>query len=180
MQKKKIAIVGPAYPYRGGNSLFIAYLYDKLSEQFDVTILNYTLLYPSFLFPGTTQFDQSSVTLKPTKSERIVNSISPVSWLKTAKRIKEINPDLVVFDWWHPFFSFCHFSISFFLGKKFQKKILSITENFISPFKRRKFSSFFFSISVQKDKAESIETFVAIFVSVSLKENLGNETSSPE
>lgn len=132
MQKKKIAIVGPAYPYRGGNSLFIAYLYDKLSEQFDVTILNYTLLYPSFLFPGTTQFDQSSVTFKPVKSERIVNSISPVSWLKTAKRIKEINPDLVVFDWWHPFFSFCHFSISFFLEKKFQKKILFITENFIS------------------------------------------------
>ncbi|MCK9426243.1 MAG: glycosyltransferase [Ignavibacteriaceae bacterium] len=132
MQKKKIAIVGPAYPYRGGNSLFIAHLYEKLSKQFDVTILNYTLLYPSFLFPGTTQFDQSSVTLKPAQSERIINSISPLSWLKTAKRIKEINPDLVVFDWWHPFFSFCHFSISSFLGKKYQKKILFITENFIS------------------------------------------------
>jgi glycosyltransferase involved in cell wall biosynthesis len=132
MQKKKIAIVGPAYPYRGGNSLFIAHLYEKLSKQFDVTILNYTLLYPSFLFPGTTQFDRSSVTLKPARSERIINSISPLSWLKTAKRIKEINPDLVVFDWWHPFFSFCHFSISSFLGKKYQKKILFITENFIS------------------------------------------------
>ncbi len=132
MQKKKIAIVGPAYPYRGGNSLFIAHLNDKLSEQFDVTILNYSLLYPSFLFPGTSQFDKSNVTLKAAISERIVNSISPFSWLKTAKRIKEINPDLVVFDWWHPFFSFCHFSISFLLGKKFQKKILFITENFIS------------------------------------------------
>ncbi|MCK9211291.1 MAG: glycosyltransferase [Ignavibacteriaceae bacterium] len=132
MQKKKIAIVGPAYPYRGGNSLFIAHLNDKLSEQFDVTILNYSLLYPSFLFPGTSQFDKSNVTLKAAISERIVNSISPLSWLKTAKRIKEINPDLVVFDWWHPFFSFCHFSISFLLGKKFQKKILFIAENFIS------------------------------------------------
>lgn len=132
MQKKKIVIIGPAYPYRGGPSIFIGHLYDKLSVKFDVVILNYKLLYPSFLFPGTTQFDKSNLTLKPGKSERIVNSISPISWFKTAKRIKEIEPDLVVFDWWHPFFSFCHFSISFLLGKKFKNKILFITENFIS------------------------------------------------
>ena len=132
MQKKKIVIIGPAFPYRGGNSLFIAHLNANLSEQYDVTILNYTLLYPSFLFPGTTQFDQSGVTIKQAKNERIVSSISPLSWVKTAKRIKEINPDLVVFDWWHPFFSFCHFSISVLLRKKLKKKILFITENFIS------------------------------------------------
>lgn len=132
MQKKKIVIIGPAYPYRGGNSLFIGHLNDKLSEDFDVTILNYTLLYPSFLFPGTTQFDKSNVSLKPAKTERMVNSISPFSWFKTSKRIKEIAPDLVVFDWWHPFFSFCHFSISFLLGRRYGNKILFITENFIS------------------------------------------------
>ena len=132
MQKKKIVIIGPAYPYRGGNALFIGHLNDKLSENFDVAILNYTLLYPSFLFPGTTQFDKSNVSLKPAKTERIVNSISPFSWFKTSKRIKEIAPDLVVFDWWHPFFSFCHFSISFLLGKQYRKKILFIAENFIS------------------------------------------------
>ncbi|NCQ16858.1 MAG: hypothetical protein COZ80_01650 [Ignavibacteria bacterium CG_4_8_14_3_um_filter_37_9] len=132
IKKKKIVFIGPAYPYRGGPSIFIGHLYDKLSNHFDVTILNYTLLYPSLLFPGTTQYDKSSVTLKPGKSERIVNSISPISWFKTAGRIKEIGPDLVVFDWWHPFFSFCHFSISFLLGKKFHKNILFITENFLS------------------------------------------------
>jgi len=132
MKKKKIVFIGPAYPYRGGPAIFIGHLYDTLSTHFDVFILNYSLLYPSFLFPGTTQFDKSNVTLKTGISERIVNSISPFSWYKTAKRIKEINPDLVVFDWWHPFFSFCHFSISFLLGKKFNNKILFITENFIS------------------------------------------------
>lgn len=130
--KKKIVIVGPAYPYRGGNSLFIGHLNDQLSTEFDVTILNYTLLYPSLLFPGTTQFDKSNVTFKPAKTERIVNSISPFSWLNTAKRINELKPDLVVFDWWHPFFSFCHFSISFLLNQEYKSKIIFITENFIS------------------------------------------------
>jgi len=132
MKKKKIVIVGPAYPYRGGNALFISHLYDQLIKHFDVTVLNYSLLYPSFLFPGTTQFDKSNNTLSSVKSERIVNSISPLSWFKTANRIKQVNPDLVVFDWWHPFFSFCHYSISNILKKHFGKKILFITENVIS------------------------------------------------
>jgi glycosyltransferase involved in cell wall biosynthesis len=37
-----------------------------------------------------------------------------------------------VFDWWHPFFAMCHFTISELIKKKFRKKILFITENFIS------------------------------------------------
>jgi len=62
----------------------------------------------------------------------LVNSVSPISWFKVADRIIKENPDLVVFDWWHPFFAFCHFTISELIKKKFKNKILFITENFIS------------------------------------------------
>jgi hypothetical protein len=50
--KKKIIIIGPAYPYRGGNSLFVSHVYDALKEEFEVKIFNYKLLYPSILFPA--------------------------------------------------------------------------------------------------------------------------------
>ena len=130
--KKKIIIIGPAYPYRGGNSLFISYVYDLLKDHFDVKLFNYSLLYPSILFPGTTQFDKSTFVIKKVPGERIVNSINPFSWIKTSARIKNENPDLVIFDWWHPFFSFCHYSISQMIKSKLGKKILFITENVIS------------------------------------------------
>lgn len=130
--KKKIIIIGPAYPYRGGNSLFVSYVYKSLSENFNVKIFNYKLLYPSFLFPGTTQFDKSEKQIYRAPNERIVNSINPFNWYSTAKKIKDENPDLIVFDWWHPFFGPCHFGISLFLKSNFKDKILFITENFVS------------------------------------------------
>ena len=132
VSKKKIIIIGPAYPYRGGNSLFVSHVYEALKQNFDVKVFNYSLLYPSILFPGKTQFDESTTVIKKAPNERLVNSISPISWFNAANRIIKENPDLVVFDWWHPFFAMCHFTISGLIKKKFRKKILFITENFIS------------------------------------------------
>ncbi|MBE0570732.1 MAG: glycosyltransferase [Ignavibacteriaceae bacterium] len=130
--KKKIILIGPAYPYRGGNALFVNHTYEFLKNYFDVKIYNYKLLYPSFLFPGTTQFDKSKEQVFNVPSERIVNSINPFNWLKVASLLKKQNADLVVFDWWHPFFGFCHGVISFLIRKKYKNKILFITENVVS------------------------------------------------
>jgi glycosyltransferase involved in cell wall biosynthesis len=129
---KKIIIVGPAYPYRGGPSTYVSYLYRVLQTKFEVKIYNYKLLYPDFLFPGTTQFDQSKSNTLKAPSERLINSISPLNWIRVASRLKKENADLVVFDWWQPFFGPCHFVISSLIKKKYDGRILFITENFIS------------------------------------------------
>ena len=130
--KKKIILIGPAYPYRGGNALFVTHTYEALKNIFDIKIYNYKLLYPSFLFPGTTQFDRSKEQIFQVPSERVINSINPFNWTKVAGLIKKENADLVVFDWWHPFFGFCHGAISFLTRKKYKNKILFITENVVS------------------------------------------------
>jgi glycosyltransferase involved in cell wall biosynthesis len=132
MKKQKIIIIGPAYPYRGGNSLFVSSLYEALEKQFDVKIFNYQLLYPRLLFPGTTQFDISSTTIKKVPNKRVVNSINPLNWIMVAGLINKENPDLIVFDWWHPFFAPSHFVISKLIKKQLKNRILFITENFIS------------------------------------------------
>jgi len=129
---KKIIIIGPAFPYRGGNSLFVSYLYSILKDKFAIKIYNYKLLYPSIFFPGTTQFDRSEKIIKKVPNIRILNSISPFNWLQVANRLKKEKADLIVFDWWHPFFAFCHFTISLFIKKQYHNKIIFITENVIS------------------------------------------------
>ena len=130
--RKKIVIIGPAYPYRGGNSLYVSSVYSKLRDIFNVTVINFKLLYPSFLFPGTTQNDVSGKLIYQIPSERIINSINPFTWIKTAKRIKTINPDLIIFDWWNPFFGPALYTISRLIKKKFKSRIVFITENVIS------------------------------------------------
>jgi len=130
--KKKIVLVGPAYPYRGGNSLYVSFLYDLLKDYYDVKVVNYKLLYPSILFPGTTQNDVSGHILKEVKSTRLINSVNPFSWFKTANFIKNLNADLVIFDWWNPFFGPSHRMISQLIRKKYKNRIVFITENVIS------------------------------------------------
>ena len=130
--KKKIILIGPAYPYRGGNALFVAHTYEALKDHFDIKIYNYKLLYPSLLFPGTTQYDKSIQQVKRVPNKRLVNSINPLNWFTVAGRLKKENADLVIFDWWHPFFGFCHGIISYLIRKKYKNKILFITENVVS------------------------------------------------
>ena len=130
--KKKIIIIGPAYPYRGGNALFVTQTFEVLKNSFDVKIFNYTLLYPSFLFPGTTQFDKSEKQVFKVPNERLINSISPLNWYKVSKRIIQEKADLIIFDWWHPFFGFCHGAISSIINKEYPNNILFITENVVS------------------------------------------------
>lgn len=132
MSKKKIALLGPCYPYRGGNALFISHLYEALEKEFEVELINYKLLYPSLLFPGTTQYDKSDEHYSEFTGKRMVNSIGPFSWWRTARYIKKMNPDLVAIDWWQPFFGPSNRAISAMLHKHFPNKILFITENVIS------------------------------------------------
>ncbi|MEM3373049.1 MAG: glycosyltransferase [Candidatus Anstonellales archaeon] len=130
--RKKIILVGPAYPYRGGNALFVAHLYEALSKSFDIEVVNFTRLYPQLLFPGTRQEDVSKIAIKKHPSTRLIDSINPLSWIKTINYIKSKNPDLIAFIWYQPFFGFSVGTIAKFLHRKFQGKILFITENIIS------------------------------------------------
>ena len=131
-EKKKIIIIGPAYPYRGGNALFVSHTYYALKVDFEVKIYNYKLLYPSIFFPGTTQMDESEKKVFNVPNERVINSISPFNWFSVANRLKRENADLIIFDWWHPFFGLCHGAIAYLIKNYYAKRILFITENVVS------------------------------------------------
>ncbi|MEN6370853.1 MAG: glycosyltransferase [Armatimonadota bacterium] len=61
--------------------------------------------YPRLLFPGKTQKDESEVKLAVEGSEPLVDSMNPLSWARAAERIREYSPELVIIQWWHPFFA---------------------------------------------------------------------------
>ncbi len=99
----KVIILGPVWPYRGG----IAAFNERLARQYqaeghEVEVVTFTLQYPSFLFPGTTQYstDPAPEGLKITRK---LNSINPFSWLSTGRYIRRQRPDLVLSAFWLPF-----------------------------------------------------------------------------
>lgn len=117
----RIVIIGPAYPYRGGiadtNESFCASLLDQGHE---ASIVTFSLQYPEFIFPGKTQF---STDPKPINIliERHINSINPLTWIKTSNVIKKIKPDLVIVRFWLPYLGLCLGSIIRLLPKGIKK-----------------------------------------------------------
>ena len=168
MSAKKVIIIGPAHPYRGG----IANFNNSLADAFfkngdDVEILSFKLQYPSFLFPGKTQFESSDPP-KNIKIKSIINSINPFNWFNVAREINRKNPDFVIIRYWLPFMGPCLGSIARLLNKKI--KILAITDNIIPHEKR--FGDFFLT----KYFVSSCDAFVTL--SASVLEDLTHFTKS--
>ena len=130
-----IVLISPAPPYRGGIATHSACLYNELSKKHSVLLINYSRLYPSFLFPGKSQFNLSKSKID-VKSNRSIDSINPFSWKRSADEINDFNPDLVLFRFWNPFFVLCLSFIAKYLSKNIKK--VALCDNII-PHERYRF-----------------------------------------
>lgn len=134
-QKRKIFIIGPAYPLRGGPAQFNENLCEELiKEGHDAQIISYSLQYPNFLFPGSSQFEQSGKAPDGIKIHTLINSVNPFNWIKVASFIKKEKPDFILFRYWLPFFGPCLGTIGRLARSK--TKVLALTDNIIPHEKR--------------------------------------------
>ena len=101
--KQKVVIIGPAYPLRGGLATYNERLARAFKEAGDeAEIVTFSLQYPDFLFPGQTQFSTDPAP-EDLEIKALINSVNPLSWLKTGLYLKKQKPDIVIFRYWLPF-----------------------------------------------------------------------------
>ncbi len=99
----KIALISPLPPFRGGIAQFGKMLVSALEKQNClVEGINYSHLYPSLIFPGKTQFESGF-----NRSNGLIHAFNPFSWHKAKKAIENRKPDVIISQWWHPFFAPC-------------------------------------------------------------------------
>lgn len=135
--KKKIIIIGSAWPLRGGG---IATFNERLAREFmreghEVIIYSFSLQYPSFLFPGKSQYGNEPKPADLT-IRSIINSINPYNWIRSGNKIKNEQADLVVVRYWLPFMGPCLGTILRMIRKNGRSKILCIADNVIPHEKR--------------------------------------------
>jgi len=132
----KVFIIGPAYPLRGGLASFDELFCEALNKQgHQCEIISYSLQYPNFLFPGSTQYHVNGTAPKNITIHTLINSVNPLSWFKTASFIKKQKPDFIIFRFWIPFMGPALGTIAR-LVKKQNIKVLAITDNVIPHEKR--------------------------------------------
>lgn len=100
----KIAFLGPAYPFRGGIVKFSTQLAKELSKNNEVRFFSFKKQYPALFFPGKKQKDFTAV--KPDfPITPVLVPYNPFSWLETVKSIREWQPELLILNYWIPFFA---------------------------------------------------------------------------
>ncbi len=127
----KIILVGTSFPMRGGIAHYVALLYRKLVEMgHEVQIISFKRQYPDLLFPGKTQQDNSQQAIE-LPSHPLIDSINPVSWIRTWLHIRKLKPDLVVYKYWMPFFAPCYGTIVLLTRLFTRTKSLYIGDNIV-------------------------------------------------
>lgn len=157
---KKIYILGPAYPYRGGIAVFSEQLARTyLAEGHQLQLHTFKVQYPNFLFPGRTQFDTDGIAPNLPIS-RSINSINPINWWRVGNTIKKQRPDVLVWQYWLPFMAPCFGTINCLVRKNQHTKVIAVIHNAI-PHEKRPFDQSFTRYFLQ-----SCDGFVALSRSV--------------
>jgi glycosyltransferase involved in cell wall biosynthesis len=136
IKRMKIVIIGSAYPLRGGLAAYnerIARAFQEAGD--DVQMVTFKLQYPSFLFPGKSQYS-SDPAPEDLFIDVSINSINPFNWWSVGRKIRDMKPDLVICKFWLPFMGPCFGTILRQIRKNKHTKIVSIIDNIIPHEKR--------------------------------------------
>lgn len=133
---QKVIIIGPAHPLRGGLASFDERLARQFQQQgFDATIYTFSLQYPDFLFPGTTQYS-SEPAPADIKIKVCINSVNPLNWIRIGNEIRKIKPAIVVVRYWLPLMGPCLGTILRLVKRNKFTKAVCIADNVIPHEKR--------------------------------------------
>ena len=137
-----VVIIGPAHPLRGGIATFNERLARQFIQQgFDTKIYTFSLQYPGFFFPGTTQYSDAPAPAD-LDIKVCINSVLPTNWLKVGLELKKLNPDFIVVRYWLPVIGPCLGTILRIIKKNKHTKIVCIADNII-PHEKRKGDNLF-------------------------------------
>ena len=126
-----IVILGTAYPFRGGLATFNERLARQLqAEGHTVEVITFTLQYPSFLFPGKTQYSTEKAPTDLRISQQ-VHSCNPFNWIKVGRRIRKMQPDMLITCYWMAFFAPCYGMIQRIVQRNGKTRCIALVHNMI-------------------------------------------------
>ena len=133
----KVIIIGPAHPLRGGG---LTTFNHRLSKEFtaqghDCQIYSFSLQYPSFLFPGKTQYSDEPAP-EGIVIKSVINSINPFNWIKIGNRLKKEKADIIIVRFWLPLMGPALGTILRRVKKNKLTKIICLADNVIPHEKR--------------------------------------------
>lgn len=94
----RVAVVGPTHPYKGGVASHTTSLAHELAEAgHDVTLVSWSHLYPSKLYPGEQAVPGGAPDVEPfPRTVRALSWARPDTWVRTGRRLRTFDVVVVV------------------------------------------------------------------------------------
>ncbi len=118
--ERKIVLIGPVYPYKGGIAHYTSLLYRALAKKHNVEMISYKMQYPKLLFKKE-QKDFSNDMFRINDAKFLIHTANPFNIISVGRKIKKKRPDMVVIQWWHPYFAPCYWLLEKSIGKEIKK-----------------------------------------------------------
>lgn len=126
-KRVKFLVFSASYPYRGGISDSTHSLCNELiNKGLNTEVWTFSLLYPSLIFPGKTQYSNEKYNQK-FKIRRLINTINPFNWIRTSMKVNNLNPEFLILRYWSPILCIPYFVIGIFLNKNI--KVIGLIDN---------------------------------------------------
>ncbi len=128
---KKVVLLSPAHPLRGGIASSSERLAQEMMQQgYEVEIISFYLQYPKILFPGKTQYT-SDPAPEGVRILSLMSSINPLSWWRVGKKLQRERPDWIVVRFWLPFMGPCFGTVLRLAKRNKHTRIFCIPDNIV-------------------------------------------------
>ncbi|NNJ09832.1 glycosyltransferase [Chloroflexales bacterium ZM16-3] len=127
----RISVVGPTYPFRGGIAHYTTFMVRHLRAAGHVAPLySFTRQYPRWLVSGRSDRDPSNTPLRE-DCEYILDPINPFTWWQLYRRVRTDHPDVLILQWWVPYWTPCLTAIASMIKRNTKVKIIFICHNVV-------------------------------------------------
>lgn len=96
----RMLLITPTTPHRGGIAQFGTLFAQHLAIRHHISTWGFDRLYPTWLFPGSTDPDPSTQTIA-WPIDYVLDGLNPVSWWQAWQSRPHI--DCIIWQWWTPF-----------------------------------------------------------------------------
>lgn len=100
VRKLKIALIGPAVPYRGGIAQYNTQLYKALNGRADAELISFKRMYPKWLYPGKFDKEPNYRSEADKSIKYLIDVYWPFSLKKTTDKITASKTDVALITWW--------------------------------------------------------------------------------
>ena len=99
----KVVLVGPVSPFKGG----IAHFNTCISKELERSIHSFRVVswrrrFPKLFYPGKNEYNITEKYLFADRDKYVLDILNPITWLRASRKILEIEPDTVIFNFISP------------------------------------------------------------------------------